>query len=219
MVSRHRRWVVFIRVFFILLRFCVCAELTLVPLNAQPPLSHSTPFTTTTNHHQNTVPYSEKIDIWSLACILFELWADGQVLFANHSTQSMLARISGVCGPFPKWMLVKGKNVSQWFTSAGWIFETQDDRQAEHDRQAEEEGEGDGREAESMYFLRPKRTTLEHRLRVTGRGSNRGDDWGGASGEAFLDFLTQCLEIDPRKRLGTAEALEHPFSTGGGPRP
>ena len=142
-------------------------------------------------------------------------------MFANHSTQSMLARISGVCGPFPQWMLVKGKNVSQWFTSAGWIFETKDDREGIEEEEEEESGRGMDREdagledeVESMYFLRPKRTTLEHRLRVTGRGSNRGDDWGGASGEAFLDFLTQCLEIDPRKRLGTAAALEHPFCAG-----
>ena len=108
---------------------------------------------------------------------------------------------------------MKGKNVSQWFTSAGWIFETKDERQDMENKREDqdvhcEETEG---ELENIYFLRPKRTTLDYRLRVTGCGSNRGDSWNGASGGAFLDFLTQCLRIDPRKRIDTKEATAHQF--------
>ena len=114
-------------------------------------------------------------------------------------------------------MLVKGKNVSQWFTSAGWIFETSDDRQGvevfggDQTCEGRDDQEDVEREVENIYFLRPRRTTLYHRLRVTGSGSNRGDSWDGVSGEAFLDFLTRCLEIDPRKRMGTRAAIAHRF--------
>ena len=167
---------------------------------------------------RHSVPYNAKIDIWSLACILFELWADGRVLFSNHSTQSLLARMSSICGPFPQWMLVKGKNVSQWFTSGGLIFETEDDRQQMGPPGTEDEHaetnigmeSDDGR----IFILRPKLTTLRHRLRATGEGENRGDDYAGASGEMFLEFLTKCLQIDPRLRISTESALSHSFVAG-----
>jgi serine/threonine protein kinase len=45
------------------------------------------------------LPYGQKIDIWSLGCILAELWT-GKVLFHNDSIQTMLARIQAICGPF-----------------------------------------------------------------------------------------------------------------------
>ena len=47
------------------------------------------------------LPYGQKIDIWSLGCIVAELWT-GRVLFQNDSVQSMLARIAGIVGPFPE---------------------------------------------------------------------------------------------------------------------
>ena len=131
----------------------------------------------------------------------------------------MLARMSGICGPFPQWMLVKGKNVSQWFTCGGLIFETQDDRhQMGWDdtelQDAKSSANGESGEDSSVYILRPKRTTLKHRLRVTGKGKNRGDDYAGSSGEAFLEFLMQCLQIDPRLRISTEEALSHSYIAG-----
>merc|ERR1739848_536762 len=63
------------------------------------------------------VSYGQPIDMWSLGCILVELWT-GQELFSNHSAQSMLARIQSICGPFPRWMLFQGSNVSKFFMGA-----------------------------------------------------------------------------------------------------
>ncbi len=45
-----------------------------------------------------------QIDIWSLGCILAELWT-GNVLFLNDSIVTLLARIVAIVGPFPKEML------------------------------------------------------------------------------------------------------------------
>ncbi len=51
-----------------------------------------------------------QIDIWSLGCILAELWT-GNVLFLNDSIVTLLARIVAIVGPFPKEMLqVTSKN-------------------------------------------------------------------------------------------------------------
>jgi serine/threonine protein kinase len=87
------------------------------------------------------VPYGQKIDLWSLGCVLAELysgtcaadfrcvcgiatlrlmtwacaWA-GYVLFQNDSIQSMLARMIGILGPIPEDLLVFGRDVLKYFT-------------------------------------------------------------------------------------------------------
>lgn len=46
------------------------------------------------------VTYDQKIDIWSVGCILAELWTKN-VLFYNKHIQGMLARIQSIVGPWP----------------------------------------------------------------------------------------------------------------------
>merc|ERR1711881_780705 len=60
------------------------------------------------------LPYEQKIDIWSLGCIIAELWT-GYVLFQNDSVQSLLARIMGIIGEFPYHLMTKGRYVPQYF--------------------------------------------------------------------------------------------------------
>eukprot|EP00658_Telonema_sp_P-2_P019562 TRINITY_DN17723_c0_g1_i2.p1 TRINITY_DN17723_c0_g1~~TRINITY_DN17723_c0_g1_i2.p1 ORF type:complete len:643 (+),score=169.74 TRINITY_DN17723_c0_g1_i2:160-2088(+) len=45
--------------------------------------------------------YGPKIDIWSLGCILAELWT-GDVLFENSSIQYLLAKVNAFVGPYPE---------------------------------------------------------------------------------------------------------------------
>ncbi len=61
-------------------------------------------------------PYDQKIDIWSLGCILAEIYT-GQVLFESDSKVGLLAKMQGLRGPWPSWMLEKGKNVPDYFSS------------------------------------------------------------------------------------------------------
>lgn len=49
------------------------------------------------------IPPTGKIDIWSLGCILAELWIK-KVLFRGE-VHEMLAKMQGVLGPWPSWML------------------------------------------------------------------------------------------------------------------
>merc|ERR1712151_442252 len=67
------------------------------------------------------LPYNQKIDLWSLGCIIAELWT-GYVLFQNDSIQSLLARIIGIIGPFPAHMMSAGRFVPQYFTQVGRLY-------------------------------------------------------------------------------------------------
>ena len=49
-------------------------------------------------------PYTDKIDIWSLGCILAELHT-GQVLFESDNSVALLAKMQGIRGPWPSWMI------------------------------------------------------------------------------------------------------------------
>jgi len=141
------------------------------------------------------LPCGQKIDIWSLGCIIAELWT-GYVLFQNDSIQSLLARIMGIIGPFPPHMLAWGKFVPQHFTQDGRLY-----------RELERDDRGAGGtsvtvvpERRVQLFL-PKRSSLRQRMRT--------------SDEEFIDFLTCLLKVDPAQRPTAPEALQHPWLTPG----
>lgn len=66
--------------------------------------------------------YDYKIDMWSLGCILAELYT-GSVLFQNETVQGLLARVIGILGPFPEWMMEEGKLVSKFFTKERLLYQ------------------------------------------------------------------------------------------------
>lgn len=66
--------------------------------------------------------YDYKIDMWSLGCILAELWT-GNVLFQNETVQALLARVIGIIGPFPEWMFQEGRLVNNFFTSKRLLYQ------------------------------------------------------------------------------------------------
>ncbi|KAF4671651.1 hypothetical protein FOL47_001388 [Perkinsus chesapeaki] len=65
--------------------------------------------------------YDTSIDIWSLGCIVAELWTS-TVLFQNDSVQSLLARVVGIIGPFPEHMMQLGKLIPRYFTRDRQIY-------------------------------------------------------------------------------------------------
>ena len=60
------------------------------------------------------LPYSPKVDIWSLGCILMELFT-GRLLFDNRSVQALLASHVAVLGPLPKRLLSEGSLTEHYF--------------------------------------------------------------------------------------------------------
>lgn len=147
--------------------------------------------------------YDYKVDIWSLGCIVAELYS-GYVLFQNESVVGLLARVLGIMGPIPEHMAREGKHVSNYFTSEGILYQeaggvdmhsqnVSESAKKKHKRKMEKEG--------YVYnLIVPKRTHLKARL-------------GNLDDPPFIDFLSKLLDVDPEKRLTAAEALKHPWLT------
>lgn len=66
--------------------------------------------------------FDEKIDLWSLGCILGELFI-GSVLFQNSSAATLLARIVATFGNFPMSLLAEAK-LKDDFLKQGRLYET-----------------------------------------------------------------------------------------------
>lgn len=129
------------------------------------------------------LPYDQKIDLWSLGCILAELWT-GYVLFQNDSVQSLLARVLGIIGEFPYHLMTRGRYVPQYFTQDGQLYQ-------------EIDGPACPEKGRRLHLLVPKKTSLRQRMRTDSAD--------------FLDFLQRLLQLDPAKRPTAAEALQHPW--------
>jgi len=58
--------------------------------------------------------YSAAIDMWSLGCIVVELFL-GLPLFPGSSEYNQVSRITEMLGPPPNWMLEVGKQAGEFF--------------------------------------------------------------------------------------------------------
>ena len=152
--------------------------------------------------------YDYKIDIWSLGCILAELWT-GNVLFQNDTVQGLLARVIGIIGPFPEWMMKEGRLVGKFFTEEKLLYQdVKKNKIFKFQVFLDEENGSVGGGSESskkkvktgkIQILVPKKSNLKSRLQT--------DDI------FFLDFLQNMLHLDPHKRFSAEEALQHPWIT------
>lgn len=72
------------------------------------------------------LPYDQRIDIWSLGCILAELYT-GEVLFPNEPVSMMLAQVIGIIGPIDMEMLELGQETQKYFTDDYDLFTKNED--------------------------------------------------------------------------------------------
>jgi len=144
--------------------------------------------------------YDYKIDMWSLGCILAEMWT-GNVLFQNNTVQGLLARVIGIIGPFPEEMTKKGRLVNTFFTKEGLLYQEGGDEASETSVDVANpfSKKRNLEESRKIQILVPKKSSLKHRVRT--------------KDPVFLDFIRSLLEIDPDKRPSADEAMKHPWFT------
>ncbi|KAK1421337.1 hypothetical protein QVD17_23588 [Tagetes erecta] len=93
------------------------------------------------------LPYDQKVDLWSLGCILAEL-SSGDVLFPNEELAILLARVIGTLGPIDIDMLERGQETSKYFTDEFDLYHINE-------------------ETNEMEYITPQETSLEERVQVT----------------------------------------------------
>ncbi|PIN06582.1 LAMMER dual specificity kinase [Handroanthus impetiginosus] len=91
--------------------------------------------------------YDQKIDIWSLGCILAEL-CSGEVLFPNEVVAKLLGHMIGMLGPIDMDMLQKGQETHKYFTKEYDLYYGNEDRN-------------------QVEYIVPKKSSLEQRLQIS----------------------------------------------------
>uniref|UniRef100_A0A5B6YTN0 Putative dual specificity protein kinase CLK1 isoform X1 n=1 Tax=Davidia involucrata TaxID=16924 RepID=A0A5B6YTN0_DAVIN len=96
------------------------------------------------------LPYDQKIDLWSLGCILAEL-CSGEVLFPNDALVMLLARMIGLLGPIDVDLLVRGQETPKYFTEEYDLYHVNE-------------------ETDQLEYIIPEESSLEHHLQVSDTG-------------------------------------------------
>ncbi|KAI3470884.1 hypothetical protein Pfo_027547 [Paulownia fortunei] len=96
------------------------------------------------------LPYDQKIDLWSVGCILAEL-CSGEVLFPNEPVAMLLARMIGMLGPIDMEMLQKGQETHKYFTKEYDLYYLNEDMN-------------------QLEYIVPEESSLEHHLQISDSG-------------------------------------------------
>ena len=127
------------------------------------------------------INYNETSDIWSLACIIYEL-ITGEFLFNPISGEnfgkndSHLAKFMEVCGKMPRNFVERGEFWKKYFDKNGKLK----------------------RIANINYINLKNNLVLNHHLKEN-------------EAQALWDFLKPMLEYFPEKRISARELLRHPW--------
>ncbi|XP_033171658.1 SRSF protein kinase 3-like isoform X2 [Drosophila mauritiana] len=126
--------------------------------------------------------YSETVDIWSVACLLWEL-ATKNYLFDIQSKrgkdgkdEAHLANIIEYCGHIPRYLIRNGKHSPNFFRTNGKLS--------------------------NRESLKPTKLT---NLLI------RCEGWTTRNATEFVDFLMPMLNTDPLKRASACKALGSPY--------
>jgi dual specificity tyrosine-phosphorylation-regulated kinase 2/3/4 len=119
--------------------------------------------------------YTNKIDIWSLGCILCELHT-GYPIFTGENEVDQLCKIVEVLGDFSSTVINKSRRKNEIFNDSGKLIDL----------------ENRGIQPGSRSLLDIIKTPDSY----------------------FIDFLKECLKLDPDQRIDAETALLHPWIKG-----
>ncbi|KAF7718078.1 Serine/threonine-protein kinase [Penicillium ucsense] len=157
------------------------------------------------------LPYSSAIDMWSLGCIVVELFL-GLPLFPGSSEYNQVCRIVEMLGLPPTWMLEMGKQSKEFFEKGQdeygrttYRLKTLEQYSREHNTKEQ---------PSKKYF---SASTLEEIIRsypMPRKNMKQAEIERELNNRvAFIDFVRGLLTINPLERWSPQQAKLHPFIT------
>ncbi|KAI9709773.1 MAG: dual specificity protein kinase yak1 [Bogoriella megaspora] len=157
------------------------------------------------------LPYSAAIDMWSLGCIVVELFL-GLPLFPGSSEYNQVSRITEMLGLPPNWMLEVGKQSGEFFEKTHDEFGRRTYRLKSMEQYSREHGTKE--QPSKKYF---NATTLPDIIRqypMPRKNMKQHEiDREMQNRHSFIDFVRGLLNINPLERWTPQQARLHPFIT------
>ncbi|KAI9661106.1 MAG: dual specificity protein kinase yak1 [Bathelium mastoideum] len=157
------------------------------------------------------LPYSAAIDMWSLGCIVVELFL-GLPLFPGSSEYNQVSRITEMLGLPPNWMLEVGKQSGEFFEKTHDDFGRRNYRLKSMEQYSREHGTKE--QPSKKYF---NATTLPEIIRqypMPRKNMKQHEiDREMQNRHSFIDFVRGLLNINPLERWTPQQAKLHPFIT------
>ncbi|KAI9853134.1 MAG: dual specificity protein kinase yak1 [Vezdaea acicularis] len=157
------------------------------------------------------LPYSSAIDMWSLGCIVVELFL-GLPLFPGSSEYNQVSRITEMLGLPPTWMLEMGKQSGEFFEKVNDEFGRRTYRLKSMEQYSRDHGSKE--QPSKKYF---QATTLPEIIRgysMPRKNMKQAEIEREMNNRiAFIDFVRGLLNINPLERWSPQQAKLHPFIT------
>ncbi|KNE70323.1 CMGC/DYRK/YAK protein kinase [Allomyces macrogynus ATCC 38327] len=166
------------------------------------------------------LPYTNAIDMWSLGCIVAELFL-GLPLFPGTSEYNQVSRIVDMLGMPPTYMIEVGKNAKAFFvkiadstpaagphaprTPAVYRLKPREQYAKEH---------GTTEQPSKRYFAGTALAEVVMQYPYSRRLQGADLDNERRTRECLLDFLRGLLHLNPIERWSAAQARMHPFISG-----
>lgn len=146
--------------------------------------------------------YSYGIDMWSLGCVLFELFA-ALPLFPGQNEYQMMELITSMLGKIPDKILKNSSKKDTFFLKNGKL-KSEEQYFIDNGFSSVPQTEFNYR-----YFIKPnlKNVILEYGTNAEKKIKAEERD----KRLVFYDFLNKILKYDPEERLTPSEALKHSF--------
>ncbi|SCW03203.1 LAFE_0G05270g1_1 [Lachancea fermentati] len=156
------------------------------------------------------IPYSTSIDMWSLGCIIAELFL-GIPIFPGSSELNQITRIVTTLGLPPTWMLDMGKNSTNFLLKSegsgkSWRLKSVNEYNKEFQAQ-EQPGK--------QYFKWDKLDDIIKNYRIPKKIANSPPlvEREMHDRDCLTNFLKGLLNINPLERWTPQQANMHPFIT------
>ncbi|KAJ6241358.1 homeodomain interacting protein kinase [Anaeramoeba flamelloides] len=152
------------------------------------------------------ISYTQAIDMWSLGCIIAELFI-GLPLFPGVNQYDQLSRIIQMIGKIPDEMLKQGSETGKYFNYIDGEFKLKSPEQFSRENRTQNK-------KTSKYFNYNTLPEIIYNIQTPQNATEEELEKDKKKKTVLIDLLQGLLRTDPKKRWTPKEALQHPLFTG-----